>query len=99
MARSIQFKLSEEWGTALRPHLFSGLRLSLTLLYLGAGIALVVLVGGSSYGLLRYYFDSTTDLALHYELARELRLANAVVPPDVAAAEASWSRSHDEGRP
>jgi signal transduction histidine kinase len=86
------------WGTVLRPHLFSGLRLSLTLLYLVAGIALVVLVGGSSYALMRYYFDSTTDLALHHELARELRLANAAVPPDVAAAEADYSQAHDESR-
>jgi signal transduction histidine kinase len=82
----------------LRPNLFSGLRLSLTLLYLAAGIALVALIGGSSYGLLRYYFDSTTDLALHHELARELRLANAAVPPDIAAAAADYSQAHDESR-
>jgi signal transduction histidine kinase len=82
-------------GIALRPQLLNRVRISLTLLYLVAGVALVALVGGSAYGLLRYYFESSTDLALHHELADQLRMLNVAVPRDVAEADANYQSEHD----
>jgi signal transduction histidine kinase len=75
----------------LQPALLSALRLRLTLLYLLVGLVLVAAVGGSTYGMLRFYFDATTDLALRHELARQLRLGNLPVPADIAAADLLWS--------
>ncbi|MBX6770311.1 MAG: histidine kinase [Chloroflexi bacterium] len=71
--------------------MLSALRLRLTALYLFAGLVLVAAVGGSAYGMLRFYFDATTDLALRHELARQLRLGRLPVPADIAAADLLWS--------
>jgi len=69
---------------------FSRVRLRLTLVYLVAALALVVAVAGSAYGLLEHYFASTTDLALRYRMALELRALGLQPPADLAAAERAW---------
>jgi signal transduction histidine kinase len=74
--------------------MFSGLRLRLTALYLGAALLVLALVSGAAYGLLRAAFQSTTDLALRYELAQEFHRFAAPLPPDLAAAVATWSATH-----
>ncbi len=66
--------------------MFRGLHLRLTALYLLAALALVALVGAGAYGLLRYYFQTTTDLALKHKMASEFRLLGAPLPPELAAA-------------
>lgn len=76
----------------MQPILLSALRRRLTALYLLVGLTLVIIVGGASYGLLRYYFDATTDLTLRHELAGQLQVWNIPVPPDIAAADALWAR-------
>ncbi|HVB96698.1 MAG TPA: HAMP domain-containing sensor histidine kinase [Chloroflexota bacterium] len=77
----------------MRQALFSSLRLHLTLLYLLAGLILVGLVGASAYGLLSYYFNSTTDLALQYEMGHAFQAIHAPLPPAIVAADAAWSAS------
>lgn len=74
--------------------MFRGLHLRLTALYLLAALALVALVGASAYGLLRYYFQTTTDLALKHKMASEFRLLGAPLPPELSAAEQEWQASH-----
>lgn len=53
-------------------------------------LLLVALVGGAAYGLLAYSFREATDLALRSRMAREFRRLQAPLPPELAAAEASW---------
>lgn len=74
--------------------MFRGLRLRLTALYLLAALALVALVGTGAYGLLRYYFQATTDLALRHKMASEFRLLGAPLPAGLAAADREWYASH-----
>ncbi|MBA3948158.1 MAG: histidine kinase [Herpetosiphonaceae bacterium] len=71
--------------------MFRSIRLRLTALYLLAGLALIAVVGGVSYRLMSYYFQATTDLALQHRMAHELLALNLPIPPELAAAEASWS--------
>jgi signal transduction histidine kinase len=71
------------------------LRWQLTALYLLAALVLIALVGGGAYSLLRYYFGLTTDLALQYRMALELRLAGATLPPELAQAERTWRTGHN----
>ena len=73
--------------------MLSALRLRLTLLYLAIGLAFLLLVGAGSYGLLRGYYASSTDLALQHRLVGELRLLGMSVPPDLAAADTAWYAS------
>ena len=47
------------------------LRFQLSFLYLLAAVGLVLLVGGGSYLLMRYYLQETTDLALEYKMAQQ----------------------------
>ena len=70
--------------------MFSRVRLRLTLVYLVAALALVAAVAGSAYGLLGHYFASTTDLALRYRMALELRALGLPPPADLAPAERAW---------
>jgi len=73
--------------------MFRGLRWRLTLLY-GLASALVLLLAGSgAYGLLDYYFRSSTDLALQSRLAFDLRRLGAPVPPALSTAEQQWYSS------
>ena len=66
--------------------MFSGLRLRLTLLYLGAAAVLLTLLGVSTYGLVAGYFQTTTDDALQYKMAFEFRQLGAPIPPTLSAA-------------
>jgi signal transduction histidine kinase len=70
--------------------MFRGLRLRLTLLYLLAALALIVLVGGGTYRLLAYYFQTTTDSALQHKMALEFRALGAPLPSELAAADEAW---------
>lgn len=70
--------------------MFRGLRLRLTLLYILAALALITLVGGGTYWLIDYYFQTTTDLGLQHKMAHEFRLLGAPVPPELAAADLDW---------
>ncbi len=79
--------------------MFRGLRLRLTLLYLTAAVALVVLVGGSAYRLLSHYFETTTDLALQHKMAEEFRRLDAPLPPELAAGDRAWYSSREYGLP
>ena len=47
-------------------NMLNRLRWQLTLFYFLAAFALVALLAGGSYTLLRFYLESSTDLALHY---------------------------------
>ncbi|MCJ7706223.1 MAG: ATP-binding protein [Anaerolineales bacterium] len=70
--------------------MFSRLHFRLTLLYLGAGFALTVLIGAGTYGLLRYYFGQTTDRALQHTMAYQFRLLGVQLPAELAAADSAW---------
>ncbi len=71
--------------------MFSGLRLRLTLLYLLASMALVVLLGGGIYRALQNYFQKTTDLALAHKMLHEFQMFNAPVPPELRSVDLDWS--------
>jgi signal transduction histidine kinase len=70
--------------------MFSGLRLRLTLLYLLAALALIVLLAAGTYWLLGTYFRRTTDLALQHKMAHEFMRLGARPPPELAAADLAW---------
>jgi signal transduction histidine kinase len=64
-----------------------------------AALALILLVGGGAYALLRYHLDTTTDFALQRRMAQEFRGLDAPLPPTLAAADAAWSQSRVEQVP
>lgn len=66
--------------------MFSRLRVRLTLLYLSAGVVLLMLLGIGMYGLVADYFRTTTDTALQYKMAFEFRHLGAPMPPGLVAA-------------
>jgi signal transduction histidine kinase len=69
---------------------FRRLRLRLTLLYLLAGFTLVGSVGAGAYGLVRYYFAQTTDLALQHTMAYQFQILGATPPEELQAADREW---------
>ena len=68
--------------------MFSRLRVQLTAVYLAAAVALVLALGGATYGLVNFYFENATDLAMQRKMAQEFRALNLAVPAELAAAEA-----------
>jgi len=87
--------------------MFNRLRLRLTGLYLGVAIVLVALLGGAAYGLVNFYFESSTDLALQRRMAYEFREREVGLPTELAAADLAWEsnqtrsepgQGHEEGR-
>lgn len=76
--------------------MFRKLRIRLTLLYLLVAVLLVALIGGSTYGLLSYYFRSQTDMALRYKMAQELRQRGSAVPPELQTVEAAWRSQYPQ---
>ncbi|MDO8672672.1 MAG: ATP-binding protein [Dehalococcoidia bacterium] len=70
--------------------MFKLLRFRLAFLYLCASLLLVLLIGGGSYGLLKYYFQTTTDLALQHKMASVFGQLGASLPPELAAASREW---------
>ncbi|MBV9791379.1 MAG: histidine kinase [Chloroflexi bacterium] len=72
--------------------MFSTLRLRLTLLYLGAAAALLVLLGAGMYWLIAEYFRTTTDAALEYKMAFEFRQLGAPMPSTLPVAARSLAQ-------
>jgi len=66
------------------------LRFQLSSLYLLAAIGLVLLIGGGSYLLLRYYLQETTDLALEYKMALQFHKYGLALPEELHRAERTW---------
>jgi signal transduction histidine kinase len=71
------------------------LRIQLTVIYMLAGILLMVILGVGLYWRLTSYFQTTTDLALKFRLAQELRQLSAPISPDLEKAERDWEDSLD----
>lgn len=68
--------------------MLSKLRLQLTAVYLAVAALLVLALGGATYGLVNFYFESATDLAMQRKMAQEFRTLNLAVPAELAEAEA-----------
>jgi len=66
------------------------LRFQLSFLYLLAAVGLVLLVGGGSYLLMRYYLQETTDLALEYKMAQQYQKYGLALPEELQRAERTW---------
>ncbi len=75
------------------------LRIQLTLIYFLAGILLVSIMGVGLYWRLTSYFQTSTDLALKYRLAQELRQLSAPITPDLEEAEQDWINKINSGFP
>jgi signal transduction histidine kinase len=75
--------------------MFRSLHIRLTLLYAISVLILVVLVGGSTYALLQYYFQINTDLALQYRMANEFSARGVPLPTELATADKIWARNRD----
>jgi len=73
--------------------MLKNLRWQLSLLYVLAAAVLIALIGGGAYGLLSYYFESSTDLALQYKVALEYIKIGQPVPPDLQTADRIWQTS------
>ncbi|MBL8055728.1 MAG: hypothetical protein JNK29_03475, partial [Anaerolineales bacterium] len=73
--------------------MLKGLRWRLTALFLLAGFGLILLVSGGAYGLVSYYFQATTDLALQRKMALGLSTLGYELPAELAAADRAWSAS------
>jgi signal transduction histidine kinase len=76
--------------------MLTGLRWRLSWLYALASLSVLALAGSGAYGLLDYYFRSTTDLALQSRLAADLRQLGQPVPDQLQTAEQAWYSN--EGR-
>jgi signal transduction histidine kinase len=79
--------------------MFRGLRVRLTLLYIIAAMALIIVVGAGTYLLVSDYFQNTTDLALRVRMAQELQLLGQPVPPELRAASQQWLASRGGATP
>ncbi|MEO8083038.1 MAG: HAMP domain-containing sensor histidine kinase [Ardenticatenales bacterium] len=79
--------------------MLSALRVRLTLLYLGIGLAFLLLVGAGSYGLLRGYYRTSTDLALQHRLVGELHRLGVAAPSALTAADAEWYATRGRSAP
>ncbi len=72
--------------------LLQHLRLRLTLTYAAAALAFIALIGGLSYGLLSFYFQTTTDLALRSRMAMEFVQLGQPLPEELHRANLEWLR-------
>jgi signal transduction histidine kinase len=68
------------------------LRWQLSALYVLAATSLVLLIGAGAYGMLSYYFKSSTDLALRYKVAQEYIKLGRPIPEDLQAADQAWQK-------
>src|SRR3990170_4008221 len=82
-----------ELAIVWRRILFRGVRLRLTLLYLFAAMALIMLLGGGTYALVSNYFRTSTDLALQVRMAQELQLLGHPLPAELVSASRQWISS------
>ena len=69
--------------------MFNRLRLRLTVLYLGAAVALVAILVGATYVLVNYYFESSVNLTMERRMAHEFRERQLPLPPKLAQADSS----------
>ena len=67
------------------------LRIKLSLLYLAVAFLLVSLLGGTTYGVLYFYFQNSTDLALRTKMATVFNSLGVALPSDLSQAEHEWS--------
>ena len=67
------------------------LRIKLSLLYLAVAFLLVSLLGGTTYGVLYFYFQNSTDLALRTKMATVFNSLGVALPPVLSQAEREWS--------
>jgi len=75
------------------------LRIQLTVIFLFGGILLIGVIGGFLFFRLDEYFRNSTDLALKYRLALELRNLQAPISPEIEEAERDYlNRVQNEGR-
>ncbi len=84
--------------TRLNP-MFGRLRLTLTILYLVAALALIALVGIGTYGLVDQYFQSGTDLALRERMALEMAALGVPLPSEIADARSEWIATRNSPPP
>jgi len=75
------------------------LRWQLSLLYVLSAGMLILLIGLSVYGLLNYYFRSSTDLALQYKVAQELTRLGLAIPQDLKAVDQTWKTRQNQPKP
>jgi hypothetical protein len=71
--------------------MLKNLRVKLTLLYLSVAILLVFLLGSTTYGVLYYYFQNSTDLALRTKMATVYTSLGVALPSALSQAEREWS--------
>lgn len=77
--------------------MLSRLRGQLTAIYMLAAIALIVIIGGSAYRLLAYYFVSSTDLALSYRVALQIEQLGIQPSYELETASLEWESNHRPG--
>jgi signal transduction histidine kinase len=75
--------------------MFRNLHIRLTLIYSISVFILVILIGGCTYALLGYYFQSNTDLAIQYRMAIEFTSQGIPLPIELATVERNWDRNKD----
>jgi signal transduction histidine kinase len=75
------------------------LRVQLTLFYFLAALAIVVLVGGISYSLLRFYLYDATDDAMEVKMALIMRQYELSLPEEIAQAEQNWLENKGQSQP
>jgi len=75
------------------------LRGQLTLFYFLAALAIVFLVGGISYSLLRFYLYDATDQAMEVKMALIMRQYGLSLPEELAQAEQNWLENKGHSLP
>jgi signal transduction histidine kinase len=70
--------------------MFNRLRLRLTALYILVAVIFMAVLTAVTYGLLAYYFQTITDLALRHKMAHEFRLLGLSLPSDLDFADQEW---------
>jgi signal transduction histidine kinase len=68
------------------------LRISLTILYTLIAVVFMTVLIAVTYGLLAYYFQTITDLALRHKMAHEFQLLGLPLPADLAFADQEWNQ-------
>lgn len=72
--------------------MFNRLRLRLTALYTLIAVIFMAALVAVTYGLLAYYFQTITDLALRHKMAHEFQLLGLALPDDLAFADQEWNK-------
>lgn len=72
--------------------LLKRLRLQMTAIYAIAALAFIALIGSLAYGLINFYFEMTTDLALRSRMAVEFVQLGRPIPDELRQANLEWLR-------